>query len=351
MENKTKQEPIKSKFGAKTTAQEIADKYDLSGKNVIITGGYSGVGLEITKALAEAGAKLLVPVRNFSKAQAALKNIPNVEIDTLDLMNPESIDAFAERFLATGKPLHILINDAGIMAPPLKRDSRGYESQLSTNHLGHFQLTARLWPALVKSGDARVVAVSSRAQRLGGVNFDDPNYFKSEYVPMKAYAQSKTANVLFATELDRLGIAYGIRAFAAHPGLVPSTNLGSSALEGKAPGIGRSITKAAYSFIRNLPVNSLINTLKKFKPHHVGDEFKSMEQGAATPLWCAISDELNAMGGVYCEDCNIAFAVTDNTSPFGVLPWAIDPEKAARLWSLSEELTGVKFSPKTSSSI
>lgn len=117
-------------------------------------------------------------------------------------------------------------------------------------------------------------------------------------------------------------------------------------LSGKAPGIRRSITKAAYSIIRSLPVNSLINTIKKFKPHHVGDEFKTIEQGAATPVWCAISDELNAMGSVYREDCNIAFAVTDNTSPFGVLPWAIDPEKATRLWSLSEELTGVKFPMK-----
>ena len=346
MESKTKQEPIESRFGAKTTAKEIAGKYNLSGKNVIVTGGYSGVGLEITKALAKAGAKVLVPVRNIQKAQASLKNIPNVEMDTMDLMNPETINAFAERFLATGRPLHILINDAGIMAPPLKRDSRGYESQFSTNHLGHFQLTAKLWPALVKAKGARVVAVSSRAQRWGGVNFDDPNYIKSEYVPMKAYAQSKSANVLFAVELDRLGKEHGVRAFAAHPGLVPSTNLGSSSLEGKAPGIGRSVIKTVHSSFRTLPVSNILNALKKLKPHHVGDEFKNNGQGAATPVWCAISEELNEMGGVYCEDCNIAFAVTNNTSPFGVLPWAIDPDKATRLWSLSEELTGVTFSIK-----
>lgn len=343
MSYKTKQEPIKSKFGPKTTAKEIAGKYNLSGKNVIVTGGYSGVGLEITKALAQAGAKVLVPVRNIKKAQSALRNIPNVEMDTMDLMNAESIDAFANRFISTGKPLHILINDAGIMAPPLKRDSRGYESQFSTNHLGHFQLTARLWPALIKAKGARVVAVSSRAQRLGGVNFDDPNYLRSEYVPMKAYAQSKSANVLFAVELDRFGKEYGVRAFAAHPGLVPSTNLGSSSLEGKVPGIGRSATKAAHSIMRAVHVGSILNVLKKFKPHHVGDEFKNNRQGAATPVWCAISDELNGMGGVYCEDCNIAFAVKDSKSPYGVLPWAIDPGQATRLWSLSEELTGVTF--------
>jgi NAD(P)-dependent dehydrogenase (short-subunit alcohol dehydrogenase family) len=343
MEDTTMQEPIKSVFGAKTTAKEIADKYNLSGKNVIVTGGYSGVGLEITKALAKAGAKVLVPVRNIQKAQAALKNISNVEMDIMDLMNPESIDAFAERFLASGKPLHILINDAGIMAPPLKRDSRGYESQFSTNHLGHFQLTSRLWPALVKAKGARVVAVSSRAQRLGGVNFDDPNYMNSEYIPMKAYAQSKSANVLFAVELDRLGKTYDVRAFAAHPGLVPATNLGSSSLEGKVPGIGKSVTKAMHGIVRLLPVSSILNTLKKSKAHHVGDEFKNNRQGAATPVWCAISDELANKGGVYCEDCNIALAVNESTSPYGVLPWAIDPKQATRLWSLSEELTGVEF--------
>lgn len=343
MEQITKQEPIKSRFGAKSTAKEIADKYDLRGKNAIVTGGYSGVGLEISKALVGAGAKVLVPVRSIQKAEAALKNIPNVEMDIMNLMEPDSIDAFTERFLSTGKPLHILINDAGIMAPPLKRDSRGYESQFSTNHLGHFQLTAKLWPALVKANGARVVTVSSRAQRLGGVNFEDPNFLSYEYHPMKAYAQSKSANVLFAVELDRLGKVHGVRAFAAHPGLVPSTNLGSSSLEAKAPGIAKTITKATPKIMRFLHVSSLINVLKQFKPHHIGDEFKSNQQGAATPVWCAISDELNDKGGVYCEDCNIALAVNDSSSPFGVLPWAIDPEQATRLWSLSEKLTRVTF--------
>lgn len=343
MEQATKQEPIKSRFGAKSTAGEIAHQYDLRGKNAIVTGGYSGVGLEITKALAGAGAKVLVPVRNIRKAQDALRNIPNVEMDAMNLMEPDSIDAFAERFLSTGKQLDILVNDAGIMAPPLKRDSRGYESQFSTNHLGHFQLTARLWPALVKAKGARVVAVSSRAQRLGGVDFDDPNYLKKEYVPMKAYAQSKSANVLFAVELDRLGKPHDVRAFAAHPGLVPSTNLGSSSLEGKAAGIMKGIVKAIPKVMRTLHIISVINILKQFKPHHVGDEFKNNRQGAATPVWCAVSDELIGKGGVYCEDCNIAMAVKDGTSPYGVLPWAIDPKLATRLWSLSEELTGVTF--------
>jgi NAD(P)-dependent dehydrogenase (short-subunit alcohol dehydrogenase family) len=341
----TKQEPIQSNFGAKSTAKEIIGKRNLYGKIAIVTGGYSGVGLEITRAFANAGVQVLVPVRNADKARENLKGIPNVEIDMMDLMEPSSIDAFAQRFLATNKPLHILINDAGIMAPPLRRDSRGYETQFSTNHLGHFQLTARLWPALIKAHGARVVAVSSRAQRLGGVNFDDPNYETTNYEKMKAYAQSKSANVLFAVELDKRGAKYGVRAFAAHPGLVPSTDLGSNNFDRDAPKILRSPTRTSSKIIKALNITVLINAFKQLKPHHIGDEFKTIEQGAATPVWCAVSDELDGMGGVYCEDCNIAVAVPASSSlPYGVLPWAIDPELAVRLWALSEQLTGVDFS-------
>jgi NAD(P)-dependent dehydrogenase (short-subunit alcohol dehydrogenase family) len=170
--------------------------------------------------------KNVVPARNTEKAEKSLAAIPNIELEALDLMDPQSIDAFAERFLSSGRPLHILINSAGIMAPPLMRDKRGYEAQFATNHLGHFQLTARLWPALKRAGSARVVAVSSRAQRLGGVHFEDPNFEIMEYDKWKAYAQSESANILFAVELDRLGKNYGVRAFAVHPGLVPTTDLG-----------------------------------------------------------------------------------------------------------------------------
>ncbi|MFT4147091.1 MAG: SDR family NAD(P)-dependent oxidoreductase [Mobilitalea sp.] len=339
----TKQEPIKSSFGPKSTAKDVIKKYNLRGKNAIVTGGYSGVGLEITKALARAGVNVLVPVRNIQKAQASLKNIPNVKMDTINLMEPDSIDAFAERFLATGEPLHILINDAGIMAPPLRRDSRGYESQFSTNHLGHFQLTARLWPALKKANGARVVAVSSRAQRLGGINFEDIHYDTTEYIPMKAYAQSKTANVLFAVELDRRAKEFGVRAFAAHPGLVPMTNLGNSQLPDNTSYFIKWLANLMPKIMKGLNGTAFLNLLKRIKPHHIGDEFKNTRQGAATPIWCAVSNDLTDMGGVYCEDCNIAEAVTDSTSPFGILPWAIDPVHATRLWSLSEELTGVKF--------
>ncbi|MDR1997537.1 MAG: SDR family NAD(P)-dependent oxidoreductase [Candidatus Margulisbacteria bacterium] len=330
MTERSLQTPLKSGFNAKSTARQIVGQRDLRGKNIIVTGGYSGIGREITRALAGAGASVLVPARDLAKARKNLRGIPGVAIDALDLLEPASIDLFADRFLAGQKPLHILINCAGIMAPPLTRDRRGYESQFAINHLGHFQLTARLWPALRQADGARVVAVSSRAQRMGGVNFADINYEQTAYQPMQAYAQSKTANVLFAVRLDALARKYGVRAFAAHPGLVPGTDLGR---------------QAANPLVRFLYLLMLWkkDLFLRRRPHHSGDELKNIRQGAATPVWCALSEELNGKGGVYCEDCNIASAVTDRASPYGVLPWAIDAELAAKLWTISEKMTGVKF--------
>ncbi|WP_238884011.1 oxidoreductase [Clostridium sp. YIM B02551] len=324
--DKTIQTPINSEYNFYTTAKEVIKGITLQSKVAIVTGGYSGIGLETAKILAEAGAKVIVPARSIEKAKEAVKGIEKIELETLDLMDPNSIDAFAERFLASGEQLDILINSAGIMAPPLMRDKRGYESQFATNHLGHFHLTAKLWPALKKSGEARVIAVSSRAQRLGGVKFEDPNFQNTEYDKWKAYAQSKSANVLFAVELDRLGKEYGVRAFAVHPGLIPTTDLGRFSEDGKvAP--------------KQIESNN-----KKLNENKNADAFKNIEQGAATSVWCATNPKLEGLGGVYCEDCNIAEAVpSDSLKGNGVRPWAIDSELANRLWQLSENLTGVKF--------
>ncbi|MFT8349629.1 oxidoreductase [Clostridium saccharoperbutylacetonicum] len=322
----TIQSPINSGYGFSTTAKEAIENLNLQGKIAIVTGGYSGIGLETAKVLAEAGATVIVPARNIEKAQKAIDGIKNIELGTLDLMDSDSINSFAEKFIASGRPINILVNSAGIMAPPLMRDNRGYEAQFATNHLGHFQLTARLWPALKKAGSARVIAVSSRAQRLGGVNFEDPNFQETEYDKWKAYAQSKSANILFAVELDRLGKEYGVRAFAVHPGLIPTTDLGRFSLDGK------------------VTTQELKNKDKKTADKQPVNEFKTIEQGAATSVWCATSPLLNEMGGVYCEDCDISEAVTaDSLKENGVRPWAIDIDLAKRLWKLSEELTSIKF--------
>ena len=312
----TEQKPLKSGFGAKTTAREVLAGIDLTGRLAIVTGGYSGVGLETTRALAEAGATVVVPARTEEKARTALASIPRVELETLELIDPASIDAFAVRFLRTGRPLDILINNAGIMAPPLRRDARGYESQFATNHLGHFQLTARLWPVLRWAEKARVVSVSSTGISFGGIDFDDPNFERREYDKWKAYGQSKTANALFAVALDKLGQAQGIRAFSVHPG-------------GIATDLARDLSAEELAF---------------------EGELKTPEQGAATSVWCATSPQLEGKGGVYCIDVDIADVISDFTpqrpgqQPTGVLSRAVDPDLAEQLWRLSERMTGVTFS-------
>ncbi|RKD71347.1 NAD(P)-dependent dehydrogenase (short-subunit alcohol dehydrogenase family) [Sinobaca qinghaiensis] len=309
----TPQKPISSGFSKDSTAAEVLEGIDLTGKTAIVTGGYSGIGIETTRALADRGAVVIVPARSVDKAETSLKGIPNVEIETLDLMDPGSIDAFADRFLESERPLDILINNAGIMTPPLMRDARGYESQFATNHLGHFQLTARLWPALKQADGARVVTVSSAAHMYGGIDFDDPNFETREYNKGLAYAQSKSANALFTAGLDKRGYAHHIRAFAVHPGGI-KTDLFRYISEAEAGGGG--IT-----------------------------DFKTEEQGAATSVWCATDPQLNNRGGVYCADADIAETASSmDDMPNAVFEHALDPHLAERLWELSEDLTGVAFS-------
>jgi NAD(P)-dependent dehydrogenase (short-subunit alcohol dehydrogenase family) len=320
----SEQRPLGSGFGPATTAAEVVAGQDLRGKVAIVTGGYSGLGLVAAQTLAKAGAEVVVPARDEAKARAAMAGGPPLQLETLDLMDPASIDAFARRFLDSGRPLHLLVNSAGIMAPPLTRDARGYESQFSTNHLGHFQLTARLWPALQKAGGARVVQVSSRGHARGGVTLDDVNYERREYVPWEGYAQSKSANILFAVELDERGQGDGVRAFSLHPGGI-MTNLGR------------------FTPAEHLRAFDIIDAEGKPVVDPSRDR-KSPEQGAATIVWCAVSPQLDGEGGVYCEDCDIAQAVPDDgVMGAGVRPWAIDKVIAGKLWALSETLTGVKF--------
>ena len=318
----TKQAPIHSGYGATTTAREVLGDRRLDGVTVIVTGGYAGVGLETTRVLSAAGATVVVPARTPDKARAALAGMNRVEVESLDLFIPETIDAFAARFLASDRALNILINNAGIMAPPLLRDARGFESQLATNHLGHFQLTARLWPALRKARGARVVELSSRGHRISAFDFDDPNFERRPYDKWIAYGQSKTANALFALALDARGEADGIRAFSVHPGAVVTDLM---------------------RFMAEDEVRSAISAAEGIEP------LKSTEQGAATSIWCATNPQLDGMGGVYCEDCDIAVSVpADFRGASGVRPWASDPVLAERLWKKSEEWTGVALENRPS---
>ncbi len=316
----TQQAPIPSGYGPRTEAREALGGRDLRGKVAIVTGGYSGLGLETTRALAEAGAIVIAPARTPEKAQKALINIANVEQAALDLADPASIDAFAGGFLSRTKKLDILINNAAIMASPLMRDARGYEAQFATNHLGHFQLTVRLWPALKAAGSARVVALSSIGHRISPPDLDDPSFQRMEYNKWIAYGRAKSANALFAIGLDARAKAHGVRAFAVHPGGI-MTDLQRYMPEEE---------KRAMGWID--------------ADGNVDPRFKTPSQGAATSVWCATNAQLEGMGGVYCEDCDIARPVPADDKGFsGVRPWAIDPALADKLWALSETMTGARF--------
>jgi short-subunit dehydrogenase len=260
-----------------------------------------------------------------------LADIDGVEIEPMDLMDAGSIDRFAEWFERSGRPVHRLVLSAGIGGAPLERDRRGYESHFATNHLGHFQLVDQLRPALLRAGGARVVVVSSWAHRASDVVLDDPNYERREYDAVTAYGQSKTANVLFAIALDARVQGDGIRAFSLHPGTIVDTN-----------------------FKRNVP-EGVLEAVGMMDEHGDGvlnpdNGWKSVEQGAATSVWCATSPRLDGLGGLYAQDCDLA-PLLDHTDPavvaaaaafgpaaLGVMDYATNPDTAELLWELSTQL-------------
>jgi NAD(P)-dependent dehydrogenase (short-subunit alcohol dehydrogenase family) len=319
----TAQAPIASPFGMRSTAAEVIAGISLLGKVALVTGGYSGLGLETVRALAGAGAKVFVAARRPEVAAKDLEGVAgDVTILKLDLSDPASIDAFAVDLPNHTAKIDILINNAAIMACPLARDARGYESQFATNHLGHFQMTARIWPLLRAAGaGARVVSLSSIGHARGGVDLADPHFSARDYDKWTAYGQAKSANALFALHLDTLGAPHGIRAFSVHPGGI------------KTP------------LQRHLTMDEQITMGWYDKDGNPNPMFKSVEAGAATSVWCAVSPMLDGQGGVYCEDCNIAKLWEEGMNPYsGARPHIGNREAAAALWTASEAMTGVHFS-------
>ncbi len=318
-----KQHPLGTPFPPAATADDVLAGIDLKDKNAIVTGGHAGIGLEVTRALVKAGASVTIGARDPDRAAAALGGIERIEIDRLDLIDPRSIEAFAARWLEGGRPLHILVNGAGASGGP-ERDARGFETQFATNHLGHFQLTLALLPALRAAHGARVVNVSSGAQRFGRIRWDDPN-FTNDYDSRAAYAQSKTANVLFAVELDRRWAAHDIRGYAVHPGVVVGTKLNSSAGDEALKRMGL-----------------IDETGKPIIDPAVGK--KTPSQGASTIVFAVTSPLLAGIGGVYLKDNDISplddepRQLTADCIPSEVASHSLDPASAERLWALSERL-------------
>ena len=319
------QKPIGSGFNAKSTASDVIEGINLTGKIAIVTGGNTGIGLETTKTLAAAGATVIVPARDLEKGKKNLAGIARVELEKMDLMNPDSIDEFAQKFLTSGRSLHLLINNAGIMWVPLRRDNRGIESQLATNYLAQFQLTARLWPALKKANGARVINVSSQGHQFAPFSFDDPNFLHRQYETLEGYGQSKSASNLFALELDNRGKAYYVRTYSLHPGSINGTELAR---------------EASLELFQKMGFCDADGNILP----EVAASLKTIPQGAATTVWCATSPMLNHIGGVYCEDADIAELTSpDRVASGGVKAYSLDETNAKRLWTLSEEMTGIVF--------
>ncbi len=319
------QHPLGSGFTAASTADEVLAGVDLAGVNVIVTGGHSGIGLAATRAMARVGASVTVPARDPDRAAANLAGIDRVEVHRMDLLDPATIDVFAEDWNTTGRPLHILINNAAVpTSGSVVRDSRGFEVQFATSHLGHFQLTLALHDALRAAHGARVINVSSGAHRFGGIRWDDPN-FTTTYDPRLSYAQAKTANVLFAVALDRRWSCDGIRGYAVHPGVVLGTQLNA----GGDP--------AAYRAMGLLDRDD-----RPIIDPAAGK--KTAEQGAATLVFAATSPQLDGIGGVYLKDNDIApvddrmLPVTADLIPADAASHALDPEAADRLWDMSRRM-------------
>lgn len=295
----------------------MLDGIDLTGKFAVVTGGYSGLGLETTKALQRAGAEVVVPARRPDHAQGVLQGL--AEVAEMDLGDLDSVGRFAASLVEAGRPIDILINNAGIMANPETRVGPGWESQLATNHFGHYALTNQVWP-LLADGGARVVALSSTGHKLSGIRWDDPHFNTDPYNEWIAYGQAKTANCLFAVQLDALGQHVGVRSFAVHPG-----------------GIMTELQ-------RHMPREDLLERGWIDEDGVPNPLFKTPEGGASTSVWAATSPLLDGLGGVYCEDCNVA-SPTDPDSDFarfiGVDNHAVDLASAERLWAMTAEATGI----------
>lgn len=317
---------VQAKLGSgldpKSEPSDILTGKDLTGKVAVVTGGYSGIGLETTRALAAAGAKVYVPVRNVDKAAETLATIERGEVIPLpmDLGDFASVRRFVAEMLENESQIDLLINNAGIMACPEARIEGGWESQFGVNHLGHFVLTKGLLPALLAADSPRVVCLSSIGHRRGGVNFEDINFEKTPYEKWTAYAQAKTANALFALGLDMKYADQGLRAFSVHPGGIMTP-------------LQRHLQNEEMIALGWLDKNGNLSEL-------AAALFKSATQGCTTTLWAATSDMLDGKGGLYCEDCDVAeLADEDTPRYFGVAQWAVDPDLAVKLWELSESAT------------
>ena len=316
-----------TRFGPKSTTDEVLAGIDLGGKRVLVTGVSAGLGVETARALKARGADVVGTARDLSKAQHALEAagawpIELVEVDLADLT---SVRAGADKIVADGRKFDLVIANAGVMATPLEYTIDGFERQFGTNHLGHFVLVNRIAPLITDGG--RLINLASSGHRFSDVDLDDPNFERTPYEPFIAYGRSKTANILFAVEFDRRHRARGVRAAAVHPGGIQTE-------------LSRYMSEAA---LQSLLDAMKIELDKQGRPEF---EFKTIPQGAATSVWAGVVADADEIGGRYCENCHVSTRITDEpitANSEGMRAYALDPEKAKALWAKSEEMVGERF--------
>ena len=311
------QKPVDSGFGAKSEPAEVLKDIDLEGKVAMVTGGYSGIGLETTRALKEAGARVIVPARRIDVAKSALSGIVESEdILNLDLADPGSAQSFVNEFVDSGLSLDILINNAAVMACPQMPTKEGWDLQFAVNHIGHFIITKGLLPTMSSSG-SRIVTLSSTGHKLSGIQWEDV-HFEESYDKWKAYGQSKTAASLLAVEISERMKDEGIKSYSVHPG-------------GIFTPLQRHLEKEVMIALGWLGEDGELSEM-------AAANFKSPTQGASTSLWCATSPMLEEVSGVYCENCDVAVRQEDGPMAryIGVADWAVDTDEAAKLWDFTE---------------
>ena len=315
---------ITSPFGYRSTALEVVAGHDLSGKVALVTGASSGLGVETARALLSAGASVVMAVRDLEKGEQVASELrqktgnQNASLLKLDLNSLESVRAAAQQFSSQHTQLHLLINNAGVMATPFGQTADGFETQFGTNHLGHFLLSSLLLPALKAAAPARVVSLSSIGHRRSDIVWEDIQFQTRAYDKWAAYGQSKTANALFAVGLNDRYSSDGVYANAVHPGGI-QTGLQKHMPEEEMRAMG------------------WINAEGKVDPR-----FKTIEQGASTSLWAAVGRELEGVGGKYLEDCQEGLPVSPEKPGGGFEAYALDLSSARRLWELSEQMVGLK---------
>lgn len=317
-------ETMTKTFGAESTAEDVLEGVDLSGKRILVTGVSAGLGAETARALVAHGAKVVGTARDLTKATQATAaaresaaNGGSLELVELDLASLASVRACADALVAAGKPFDLVIANAGVMHVPKGQTADGFETHFGTNYLGHFLLINRI-ASLLKPG-SRVVSLTSWGHNYSDVDLDDLNYDNAPYDEHAAYGRSKTSNILFAVEFDRRHKADGIRATAVHPG-------------GIATELYRHMDPAFVATLTAVPEGGGSPILPK-----------SVSQGVATSLWAGIVAPAEDVGARYCEDCHVAHTVDSDGEFFGVRTYAVDPDRAKALWEKSEELVGERF--------